>query len=238
MFIVLFVMIAWTVMGLLLSFVSVWPGLAIIALALNLTSLLPALLTLPVMLGTELDFLAFIAGHPYVLVLLVGVEMMIAFSSWMSYLMFLERVAEVFNERGIADSVNSTIKLAQELDSRKFYAGALYQYLEAVRHYGMLDAPAVDAPRQTALKEEVAAQQNKLVALPHDVSIAQLFLERAASQIMHPDGSAPSPDELRSTQVILDQVLPAYFAAEKAPRSMPSRTGKTVTLTLVRWPYT
>ena len=79
---------------------------AIIALALNLTSLLPALLTLPVMLGTELDFLAFIAGHPYVLVLLVGVEMMIAFSSWMSYLMFLERVAEVFNERGIADSVN------------------------------------------------------------------------------------------------------------------------------------
>jgi hypothetical protein len=135
-------------------------------------------------------------------------------------------------------ALNSTIKLAQELDSRKFYAGALYQYLEAVRHYGMLDAPAVDASMQAPLNEAIAAQQNKLAALPHDVSIAQLFLERAATQVRHPDGSAPSPDEWRSTQVILDQVLPAHFAAEKAPRSMPSRTGKTVTLTLVRWPYT
>lgn len=135
-------------------------------------------------------------------------------------------------------ALNSTIKLALELDERKFYAGALYQYLEAVRHYAMLDAPAVDASRHAALIAGITAERNKLAVLPRDVSIAQLFLERAASQVTHPDGSAPLPDEWRSTQVVLDHVLPAYFAAEKAPRSVPSRTGKTVTLTLVRWPYT
>ena len=37
-------------------------------------------------------------------------------------------------------ALNSTIKLARELDAAKLYAGALYQYLEGVRHFAMLDA--------------------------------------------------------------------------------------------------
>jgi hypothetical protein len=41
MFIVLFVMVGWLAMGLLLSFASVWPGLAITALALIAYFLLP-----------------------------------------------------------------------------------------------------------------------------------------------------------------------------------------------------
>ena len=41
MFIVLFVMIGWLAMGLLLSFISIWPGLSIIALALAGYFLLP-----------------------------------------------------------------------------------------------------------------------------------------------------------------------------------------------------
>ena len=41
MFIVLFVMIAWSAMGLLLSFASVWPGLILIALMLICYFLLP-----------------------------------------------------------------------------------------------------------------------------------------------------------------------------------------------------
>ena len=103
-------------------------------------------------------------------------------------------------------ALNSTLKLAQELDARKFYAGALYQYLEAVRHYGMLDAAPLDAARQVAVKEAVAAAQTKLAASTRDDSIAQLFVERAASQVAHADGSAPSADEWRSAQVIVEQV--------------------------------
>ena len=41
-------------------------------------------------------------------------------------------------------ALNGTLKLAQELDASKFYAGALYAYLEATRHYGMLHMPPLD----------------------------------------------------------------------------------------------
>jgi len=135
-------------------------------------------------------------------------------------------------------ALNSTIKLAEELDSTRFYAGALYQYLEAVRHYGMLDMPPLDASKQSKLKEELAAAQKKLAASPGDDSIAQLFIERAASQTVHADGSAPSADEWRSAQVIFDQVLPAYEAARRPASPLQTGSSKTVEITLVRWPYT
>ena len=48
----------------------------------------------------------------------------------------------------------------------------------------------------------------------------------------------PSADDWKSAEVIMDQVLPAYFAADH-PLAAPERTaGKTVEVTLVRWPYT
>jgi hypothetical protein len=135
-------------------------------------------------------------------------------------------------------ALNSTIKLAEELDSTRFQAGALYQYLEAVRHYGMLDAPVLDAGQQSRLKEDLAVAQKGLDASAADDSIAQLFLERAESQTAHTDGSAPSADEWRSARVILDQVLPAYLAARQPASPQQQASGKTVEITLVRWPYT
>jgi hypothetical protein len=135
-------------------------------------------------------------------------------------------------------ALNSAIKLAEELDSTRFYAGALYEYLGAVRHYAMLDAPPLDAAQQSRLKEDLAATRKKLAASTDDDSIAQLYLERAESQIAHPDGSAPSADEWRSSRVILDRVLPAYYAAHKPAAPLQKTPGKTVDITLVRWPYT
>jgi hypothetical protein len=78
----------------------------------------------------------------------------------------------------------------------------------------------------------------KLNASKQDDSIVQLFLERAEFQIAHPDGSAPSADEWRSAWVILDQVLPAYAAAQKQAALRQQASGKTIDLVLVRWPYT
>ena len=135
-------------------------------------------------------------------------------------------------------ALNSTLKLAEELDAQKFYAGALYQYLEATRHFGMLDTPLVEAARQSTLKDAIAAALKNLAASRQDDSIAQLFLERATSQTTHADGSVSTPDEWRSAQVILDQVLPAYRAAQKPAALLQLASGKTVDLTLVRWPYT
>ncbi|MGD0693748.1 MAG: hypothetical protein ABSB82_02720 [Terriglobia bacterium] len=135
-------------------------------------------------------------------------------------------------------ALNSTLKLAEELDAARFYAGAFYQYLEAVRHYGLLDAPPLNAAQQAELTQAIAAMRKKLEASRRDDSIAQLFLERAESQLAHADGSAPSQDEWRSAKVIVDQVLPAYFAALTAPSPVERPSGKRIEITLVRWPYT
>jgi ABC-type transporter MlaC component len=135
-------------------------------------------------------------------------------------------------------ALNSTLKLAEELDAQKFYAGSLYQYLEATRHFAMLDAPPVEAARQSALKDAVAAALKKLADSKQDDSIAQLFLERATSQTAHADGSASTADEWRSAQVILEQVIPAYREAQKPAAPLQLASGKAVQLTLVRWPYT
>jgi hypothetical protein len=135
-------------------------------------------------------------------------------------------------------ALNSTLKLAGELDSTKSYAGALYQYLEAVRHYGMLEQAPLEGAQQIQLKTALSEVRKRLEASRQDDSIAQIFLERAESQIAHPDGSAPSGDELRSAQVIVSQVIPAYYAAQNPPPALKTASGKTINVTLVRWPYT
>ena len=135
-------------------------------------------------------------------------------------------------------ALNSTLKLAAELDATRSYAGALYQYLEATRHYGMLEASVPDETGKEKLKGIVAAKLNEIRTSQQDDSIAQIFLERAQTYLHHTDGSAPDNDEWRSAQVIMDQVLPAYYRALKPAAPLQHASGKTVTLTLVRWPYT
>jgi|SRR5215813_10888641 len=135
-------------------------------------------------------------------------------------------------------ALNSTLKLAQELDPSRFYAGAMFAYLEAVRHYAMLTAKPLDTSAQSELKQSLAAKSKELAASPNDESIAQLFLQRADSYITHFDGSAPSADEWRGARVILDQVLPAYYDAQKPAAPLQQTSTKTVEITLVRWPYT
>jgi hypothetical protein len=134
--------------------------------------------------------------------------------------------------------INTALKQATELDATKSYAGALYQYLLAVGYYGMLDAAPQDSSQQTTLKIALAAVRQKLDASQRDDSIAELFLERAESQLAHVDGSAPSADDWKIAKVITEQVLPAYYAADH-PLAAPQRaSGKPVEITLVRWPYT
>ncbi len=134
--------------------------------------------------------------------------------------------------------INTALKQATELDASKSYAGALCQYLKAVHDYGLLDAGPVETSGQPALKDALAQARGRLNASSRDESIAQLFLEWAESSVSHPDGSAPSADDWKSAAVTVDQVLPAYFAADH-PLAGPERaSGKAVEITLVRWPYT
>ena len=135
-------------------------------------------------------------------------------------------------------SLNSALKQARELDATKSYAGALYQYLYAVGFYGMLDAAPLDSSQQSALKTALAMARQKLDATPRDDSIAQLFLEKAESQVARVDGSTASADDWRIAKVVVDQVLPAYFALDEPLPAGQQTPRKTIEITLVRWPYT
>lgn len=139
---------------------------------------------------------------------------------------------------GLFMSLNSALKQARELDEAKSYAGALYQYLDAVEYYGILDAQPLDSLQQSALKSALATLRQRLNASERDDSIAELFLERAESQLAHLDGSAPSADDWRVAKVAADQVLPAYFALDKPLAAKEQASGTAVEITLVRWPYT
>jgi hypothetical protein len=135
-------------------------------------------------------------------------------------------------------SLNSALKQARELDATKSYAGALFQYLYAVGFYGMLDAVPLDSSQQSAVKGTLATARQKLEASQRDDSIAEIFLEKAESQIAHLDGSAPSETDWRIAKVVIDQVLPAYFAVDKPLVAQERASAKTIDITLVRWPYT
>ena len=63
-------------------------------------------------------------------------------------------------------ALNWTLKLARELDATKSYAGALYQYLYAVGHFGMLDAAPLDSSQKSALKSTLAATRQETRRLP------------------------------------------------------------------------
>ena len=102
----------------------------------------------------------------------------------------------------------------------------------------MLDTAVPEQTAQSKLISEVETALKQAPSSRQDDSIAQLFLERASSYIAHTDGSAPTPDEWKAALVIVEQVLPAYLAAQKPAPHIDRASGKTVTLTLVRWPYT
>ncbi len=132
--------------------------------------------------------------------------------------------------------INGTLKLAQELDAQGLRFGALYQYLEALRLFTMLEAGGAPRPLEE-LRAAAAGLETRLAADRRDHSLARLFLERAAARL--DEAAAKDDAALRhSAQAIVEAVIPAYFAALEARVSQTRPAGRTATVTLVRWPYT
>ena len=86
--------------------------------------------------------------------------------------------------------------------------------------------------RDTRNHIAVSVFGSKLGSSKDDDSIAQIFLQRAAAQ------STGTDDERKSARVIAATVIPAYYAARKPAAGLTRAGGKTIELTLVRWPYT
>ena len=130
--------------------------------------------------------------------------------------------------------LNATLKLAGELDAAKLYAGALYQYLDATQQLAMFFATVPPAAKQSRLRKSLQKMTSDLGGSQQDQSIAQLFLERTEAGLTRSPGAAG----WMTFETIIEQVLPAYFAALKASPPSEHRAPAGVTVTLVRWPYT
>lgn len=77
-------------------------GWAIMALSMAIFSSIP--MAIPLILASVIADALVLRG-------VAGLGVVMALASWASFLMFMERVAETFDERGIADSISAIIKL-------------------------------------------------------------------------------------------------------------------------------
>ncbi|HKY04591.1 MAG TPA: hypothetical protein VJQ56_06860 [Blastocatellia bacterium] len=109
------------------------------------------------------------------------------------------------------NNLNSTLKLAGELDRERWAEGALLKYLEARLLLGMLTAKTPDAGRVAALEAAIKTATAQL-GDGRDHSIALMFLEMARAAILPATGEADA-NGLKQAAVILEQVLPHYFKA-------------------------
>jgi len=130
--------------------------------------------------------------------------------------------------------LNSTLKLAGELNAAKLYAGALYQYLDATQEFASLDAVTPTVAHRLQLRKSLHEMRAQLDSSQKDESLAQLYVERADTAL----ANSPSTDDWITAKIIVEQVLPAYFATLKGSPPSDHRPPAGITVTLVRWPYT
>jgi hypothetical protein len=128
--------------------------------------------------------------------------------------------------------LSATLKLAQELDAAELDSGALYQYLDAVLQFSTLAAPAPPTTTDPAVWRERLAGRG-------DTTVGELFLQRADA-IREAPAQTQKPGDARAAQLIAEQVLPAFVSIlDRGAGVTPStEQAASVTVTLVRWPYT
>jgi thiol-disulfide isomerase/thioredoxin len=132
-------------------------------------------------------------------------------------------------------TLNATLKAADDLDDAGMYAGALYRYLNAVQDFGTLDPPSPGGGERGQMPAKIAALRGRLAANHQDGSLPELFLEHAEALM----AEAPSSKDWAQVALLVDRVVPAWFAVIAAPAPPPMQmAANVITVTLVRWPYT
>jgi hypothetical protein len=130
-------------------------------------------------------------------------------------------------------AASSTLKEARELDEFGLRYGALLRYLQAVQRIAPLrGAPTPLDPQ--AITAQLKDFDRQLSQSGRDHTIGRIFLEAAQSDLAHP---APGAKPVLASTMVRD-VLPRYFAALEPARPQPRPPAASVTVTLVRWPYT
>jgi len=134
-------------------------------------------------------------------------------------------------------AMHSALKEAGDLETAHLYAGALYKYLDALEMFETLNASSSgNTPTPEELQKKVQQMHDSFTP-GADSSLLQLFLERSAGNA-GADAAAKGPSKSQTQQAILTKVVPAYYAALKPQELSSQPVAKTITVTLVRWPYT
>lgn len=107
--------------------------------------------------------------------------------------------------------VNSTLKLASELNKAAMHAGALLTYLEAGLDLGLITRPDVDGNDLSQLRMRSQSFERRLKAGAVDHSIGILYWEMAQSALDEGTRGKSDRGELKQAAVIVEDVLPRYF---------------------------
>jgi len=131
-------------------------------------------------------------------------------------------------------TASSTLKEARELDSAGLFYGAMLRYLQAVLRAAPLTGrvPELTAEQAKAKLAELRPRLSETGGV--DQSIGRIFLEAGEADA----ASAASGASPAQASAVVAEVLPRYFAALEPARPRPAAVPATVTVTLVRWPYT
>ncbi len=131
-------------------------------------------------------------------------------------------------------TASSTLKEARELDGAGLAYGAMLRYLQAVLRVAPLTGrvPALTADEAKARLAPLRQRLSEAGGV--DQSIGRIFLEAGEADA----SSAAAGTSPAQASAVVAEVLPRYFAALDPPRPRPAEPPATVTVTLVRWPYT
>jgi hypothetical protein len=133
--------------------------------------------------------------------------------------------------------MHSALKEAGDLEAARLYAGAFYKYLDALQMFEALNvASSSNAPTLEELQKKVQQKRENFDS-DMDSSLVELFLERTkSSEIASADAGGPSRSQIQ--QAVLTKVIPEYYEILEKQEVQTQTTAKTITVTLVRWPYT
>lgn len=105
------------------------------------------------------------------------------------------------------NAINAALKLAQELNERSWFEGAMLKYLDVVSAFGLLKNPPVNSNEIPVMKAKLAEKLAALNKSNFDQSIGITYLE-IAQGILANEGV--SETDLKRAKVILDTLLPKY----------------------------
>jgi hypothetical protein len=110
-------------------------------------------------------------------------------------------------QQPLFNGVNSTLKLAGELNRAGRHAGALHKYLDAMLMLGRAVAAPPAAGELPRLQAQAAVYEKRLRGAEADHSLGLLYLESAQAAL----AGQSDAEALKRAAVIFDKVLPAYL---------------------------